>query len=310
MVKRVVIGTRGSDLALRQTAIVQEKILVAFPSLEVELKIIKTEGDRYLKPFPENAVGKGFFTKEIEKELLDGAIDLAVHSLKDLPVELPEGLRLGAIIKREDAREVLISKSGRRLRELPAGAIIGTDSLRRKVQVLNLRPDLIVESIRGNILTRIRKLETEHFDALILAAAGLQRLQMERLITEYFEPKVFMPAAGQGALAIEHREGNGELLPLLSAINHAPTETVVAAERAFARTLGGGCKVPVGAFASLTGDVLTLLGMIGETEGNRLEMDEIRGGMSEARELGERLSRQMLSRIGARAGAPARKGSL
>ena len=219
----IIIGTRGSDLALAQTDIVKKLVTSLDPSITVEIKVIKTEGDKNMAPIPTDVVGKGWFTKEIEKALLTREIDLAEHSLKDLGEVLPEGLIISAIPARGDVRDVLVSKNNIQVKDLPEGAIIGTDSARRKVLLLQMRSDLQVESVRGNVNTRLRKLQEEDYDALVLAAAGLQRLGMEDIITEYFDPFEFIPAPGQGAIAIQTRSSDTELNRLLVKINDITT---------------------------------------------------------------------------------------
>lgn len=294
---KIRIGTRGSALALRQTEIVRE-LLAQQNAFEIEVKIIKTEGDSNLGPIPLDTVGKGWFTKEIERELLSGAIDLAVHSLKDLPEELPEELHIGAVVEREDARDVLVSKDGSTLEQLKRGAIIGTDSLRRAAQILHLRPDLHVESIRGNVLTRIEKLKTGNYDALILAAAGLNRLGLGHAITQYFDISLIVPAPGQGALAVEKRKDDAVLQPVLDAISHQTTQNAVNAERAFSAAIGGGCKMPVGAYGVCKDGTLKLWGMVGTPNGSNIMKEAIEGTCENARELGYELATRMLRTCG------------
>lgn len=237
---KLIIGTRGSQLSLAQTEIIKEKLQRFFPKTQIEIKIIKTTGDINMNPVPLDTVGKGWFTKELDKALLDGRIDLAVHSLKDLPEELPEGLIIAAIPEREDAREALVSKNNISFEKLKKGAVIGTDSTRRQSQILQKRPDLKVKSIRGNVITRLKKLESGEFDGIFLAVAGLKRLGLANCITQYFSEKDFIPSPGQGALAITIKKNNKILLHQLKKINHEETLIAVTAERAFSRALGGG----------------------------------------------------------------------
>ena len=221
---------------------------------QFEIKKIVTKGDRILDVTLSKVGGKGLFVKEIEQALTDGEIDIAVHSMKDMPFELPEGLVVGAIPKREDARDALITRGNRSLDELPQGALVGTSSLRRASQLQHHRPDLRIESIRGNIDSRLRKLEEENFDAIMLAAAGLHRIGWQDRISEYLPPELCLPAVGQGALCIECRGGDAFVLDLLGKFQHEPTALAVRAERAFLGRLNGGCQVPLGAYASVNED--------------------------------------------------------
>ena len=285
----IIIGTRGSDLALAQTDIVKKLVTSLDPSITVEIKVIKTEGDKNMAPIPTDVVGKGWFTKEIEKALLTREIDLAEHSLKDLGEVLPEGLIISAIPARGDVRDVLVSKNNIQVKDLPEGAIIGTDSARRKVLLLQMRTDLQVESVRGNVNTRLRKLQEEDYDALVLAAAGLQRLGMEDIITEYFDPFEFIPAPGQGAIAIQTRSSDTELNRLLVKINDTKTELETIAERLFTKAMGGGCKLPVGAYAVIEGDQLKLYGMVAEEDGSYFRKGSITGKAKDVEKLGKDL---------------------
>ena len=207
----LIIGPRGSELAHVQAGIVRHALQAVEPKLQIQVKIIRTYGDVNQQPIPLDTIGKGWFTKEIERALLDGSIDLAVHSLKDLAHEIPAGLHIGAHLPREDARDVLITKHGESLEELPRGAIIGTDSLRRQTQMCALRPDVKAQSLRGNVLTRLKKLSSENYNAIILAAAGLKRLGLENRITRYFDPIEMTPAPGQGILALQAKQNGAEL---------------------------------------------------------------------------------------------------
>lgn len=256
MTKRtIVVGTRQSQLALTQTEQVIDdlKELCRAHGLpfEFEVKKIVTKGDRILDVTLSKIGGKGLFVKEIEQAMLDGEIDMAVHSMKDMPSVLPEGLINGGVPLRKDPRDALISRSGLHLHELPQGARVGTSSLRRSSQLLAYRPDLVLEPVRGNIDSRLRKLEEEGFDAIILAAAGLQRMGWENRVTAYLSADVCLPAVGQGALGIECRENDAELRELLSLYNDPDTALTVAAERRFLAVLNGGCQVPIGAYATL-----------------------------------------------------------
>ena len=288
---RLVIGSRGSRLALWQAEWVKGEL--GRHGYQAELEIIKTTGDR-ITDVPLAQVGtKGLFTKEIEEALLAGRVDLAVHSLKDLPTELPAGLRLGAVPRREDPRDVLVSRDGRRLGELPAGTRVGTSSLRRAAQLRHSRSNLKVEPVRGNLDTRLRKLEEGQFAALMLAAAGLRRLGWEARITEYLEPEVMCPAIGQGALGIEARADDAVTLDALARLDDRAARLETTAERALLAGLGGGCQVPFGGFARLQPDGRLLLrGVVASPDGSRLF--RAAGESNNPEELGARLAQQLL----------------
>lgn len=293
--KPLIIGTRGSPLALAQVELVSGYLHQAHPGLEIQRHIIKTSGDKFADVSLATAGGKGLFTKEIEDQLLAGTIDIAIHSLKDLPTVLPPGLTLGAVPVREDPRDVFISKTCRTVDDLPKGAYVASSSVRRRAQLLARRPDLHIEEIRGNVDTRIRKLrESATLEATILAAAGLNRLNMWPNLTglhcQKLELDVMIPAVGQGAIGVECREADAETRRLLSAIEHADTRACVEAERAFLRSLGGGCQVPFPAYARIVNGQLHLVGARFETETRR---GEVAGAPAAARELGERLARQV-----------------
>jgi hydroxymethylbilane synthase len=290
---RLVIGTRGSALALKQTDIVAQALRTADPSVEVEVRVIQTQGDTNQQPIPLDTIGKGWFTKEIEQALLSHEIDLAVHSLKDMAEDMLEGLSMGAYLPREDARDVLISKHGESLEALKPGAIIGTDSARRCVQILGLRPDLRVESLRGNVPTRLEKLTTGNYDAIVLAAAGLKRLGLEEKITRYFSVDEMTPAPGQGTLAVQARTDNGALNDLLTRITDRDAAQVSRIERSFSATVGGGCKAPTGAYATHEGENCVLTAMIVGTDG-RIIRDQVRVPWSKSDALGETLARKLL----------------
>ena len=297
--KTIRIGTRGSPLALVQTRWVEAQLLDLHPGVATELVIIKTTGDK-LKDVPLAQVGgKGLFIKEIEEALLAGEVDLAIHSLKDMPAEMPPGCVLGAVPPREDCRDAFISHRHASLTEIPAGGRVGTGSLRRKVQVLHRRPDLEVVHLRGNVDTRLRKLETEGLDAIILAAAGLKRLGLGHIPKGYLDEAEMLPAIGQGALGLEVRAGDQEMLDLLAPLNHVPTQVAVTAERAFLARLEGGCLVPVAALGRLAKDgSLTLEALISDLEGKRLLQDRLTGLPEEARSMGLRLAEMLLDRGG------------
>jgi hydroxymethylbilane synthase len=287
--RNIIVGSRQSMLALTQTnqtiqllrdLCAREELAYTF-----EVKPIITRGDRILDVTLSKVGGKGLFVKEIEEALLNQGIDLAIHSMKDMPFELPEGLTIGAVPKREDPRDCLISNEGLGLLDLPIGARVGTSSLRRSAQLQAYRPDLLIESIRGNIDTRLRKLTEEGFDAILLAAAGLHRMGWKDRITEYLSPDVCLPAVGQGALAIECRSDDAEVLSLLRRLNDLATERTVAAERRLLGLLNGGCQVPIGAYAQLESDApdgsLLLTGMVASPDGNRILRETAAGDDSQ-----------------------------
>ena len=260
------IGTRGSQLALWQAAFVKRQLEGLFPELEIHLRTIKTTGDT-IQDRSLVGLGKGVFTKEIENALLTGDIDLAVHSLKDLPTELPSGLCIAAILEREDPRDVLITATGFPLEDLLGGAKIGTTSPRRKAQLLHMRPNLRVVDVRGNIDTRLRKLHATDLDGIILAAAGIKRILDPEIITQYFDTERMVPAVGQGALAVEAREGDSTVKPLLEPLNDVETVAEVTAERTVLESLGGGCQVPIGAHAWHVDGELSLIATVCHPEG-------------------------------------------
>lgn len=293
------IGTRGSALALWQAEWVKAQLLAAHEELAVELLVIKTTGDKILDVPLAKVGGKGLFVKEIEEALLDGKADLAVHSVKDMPAELPEGLHLAVMPPREDPRDALISRNGAGLEALPHGARVGTSSLRRAAQLLHLRPDLRIETLRGNVDTRLRKLESEGFDAIVLAAAGLKRMELSHVVSEYLEPERMLPAVGQGALGIETRTGDAFTNEMVASLAHPETMTIVRAERAFLKRLEGGCQVPIGAHATMEGETLILTGMVADLEGVRLIRKELRGDAQQPEVVGERLAEVILESGGA-----------
>ncbi len=267
---QVVIGTRGSRLALMQAQTVQKKLADAYPEHEFVLKIIKTKGDRIQNVALDKIGDKGLFVKEIEKELLAHSIHMAVHSMKDMPFELPDGLCFAKAWEREDARDVLVLRDADCLDSLKRGAVIGTGSKRRACQLKLLRPDLEIVNIRGNVDTRIARMHTEKMDGIVLAAAGLKRLGREELVTQYLKPCQMVPAAAQGQLAIELRKDDKDLLSKVSAFADADAETAVQTERLFLQKTGGGCHMPVGAYASILPDKkIKLLAFYGNTDGTK-----------------------------------------
>ena len=281
----LVIGTRGSQLALWQAQFIKNQLERHFPTLKVSLKIIKTTGDT-IQNRSLVGLGKGVFTKEIENALLTGDIDLAVHSLKDLPTELPEGLCIAAIPTREDPRDVLVTDTGVPLEGLAEGAKIGTTSPRRKAQLLYMRPDLRVVDVRGNIDTRLRKLHETDLDGIILAAAGIKRLLEPEIITQFFDPEQMVPAVGQGALAIEVREGDDRVEKLLLPLNDPSATAEITAERAVLENLGGGCQVPIGAHAKHVNGGLSLIGAVCHPDGTQRIVERTTGAPDIAQHLG------------------------
>lgn len=294
---KLTIGSRGSKLALWQANWVRARLLAA--GHRAEIAAIRTSGDRMPRAALTSSGIKGLFIKEIEEALAAGAIDLAVHSLKDLPVDQPEGLLIGAVPLRADARDALISQSGQRLAELPRGARVGTSSLRRASQLRALRRDLAVEPVRGNVDTRLRKLERGDYDALVLAAAGLERLGLAGRVTERLAVEDMCPAAGQGALAIEIRRGDKSAAEAVGPLDDAPTRAAVRAERALLRALGGGCDVPIAANARIDGNELRLIGVVASADGSKVVRASGAGPSSDCDELGGRVARELLA-LGAR----------
>ena len=288
------IGTRGSQLARWQAQFIKDQLARHFPDLEIHLKIIKTTGDT-IQDRSLVGLGKGVFTKEIENVLLTGEIDLAVHSLKDLPTELPPGLCIAAIPKREDARDVLITATGFPLEDLLGGAQIGTTSPRRKAQLLCMRPNLRVVDVRGNIDTRLRKLRETDLDGIILAAAGIKRLLDPEIITQYFDTERMVPAVGQGALAVETREGDSAVETLLAPLNDTDTIAEVTAERTVLESLGGGCQVPVGAHAWHVDGELSLIAAVCHPEGIHRIVETATGAPDAAKHLGNIVAEKLQS---------------
>jgi hydroxymethylbilane synthase len=296
----LVLGTRGSKLALCQSEWFQSKIQKVAPEVRVTLRKIQTSGDRIVDVPLAKIGGKGLFVKEIEDALLTGEIDFAVHSMKDVPAQLPDGLDILCIPPREDARDAFISREGRSFQSLPIGATVGTASLRRQAQLLHARPDLKITMLRGNLDTRLRKLKEGQFDAIILAAAGLHRLAWSQTITEYLPPILSLPAIGQGALGIEGRANDDFVRSILSRLNDQATQTTVTAERAFLHRLEGGCQVPIAAYATLADEHLVLDGLVASVDGKTVIRDQIKGTHQQARSLGIQLAERLLSRGGDR----------
>ena len=299
MNRKVIIGTRGSDLALWQANYVKSQLQAHFPEDSFEIKIIHTTGDQVLDVALSKIGDKGLFTRQIETELLEGGIDLAVHSLKDLQTSQPEGLFIGAVCERELSNDVFISRTGSPIEELRHGARVATGSLRRRSQLLSFRPDLNVEEIRGNVPTRLRKFEESDLDGMILAYAGLHRLGFGDRITQLIPSEIMLPAVGQGAGAIEVREGNDDVNRMVAELDHPETRICVAAERAFLKKLEGGSQVPIGAAAVVTGDRITVTGYVGSLDGKISFRESIEGSIESPDDLGLKLAEKLIE-LGAR----------
>ena len=293
MGRNIHIGTRGSKLALWQAHWVRLELLKAHPSISVHIRVIKTKGDKILDVPLAKVGGKGLFVKEIEDALLEGEVDLAVHSMKDMPAELPGGLTIGAIPRRENPQDVLVSKNGC-LSDLPQNARIGTSSLRRASQILFARPDVRIFPLRGNLDTRLRKLDSGDLNAIVLAAAGIRRLGLENRITEYLESRVMLPAAGQGALCIEMRTGDEDISALIGELDHAKTRTVVLGERAFLHRLGGSCQVPIAAQGRIEDGRFELSGLVAEPDGSQVLRSKLDGPAMTSVRVGTELAEQLM----------------
>jgi hydroxymethylbilane synthase len=295
MKKHIRIGTRGSLLAKTQSTWVKNQIENQHPDVAVDLVIIVTKGDKILDVPLAKVGGKGLFVKELEEALMSKAVDLAVHSMKDVPSELPDPLFLGIVPPREDPRDAFIANDFKSVAELPQGGRVGTSSLRRRAQLACLRPDLVIEDLRGNLDTRLRKLDEKQYDAIILAAAGLNRLGMSQRAAGYFPTTEMLPAVGQGALGLELRRDDHELLAGLMFLNHEDTAVAVKAERAFLFRLEGGCQVPIGAHCQVEGDRLHLTGLIASITGDKVIKSSITGTRPEAEHIGTQLANELLA---------------
>ncbi|MCF2858571.1 hydroxymethylbilane synthase [Pseudoalteromonas sp. SMS1] len=292
--KTVRIATRKSALALWQAEYVKAQLEHFHPELVVELVPMSTKGDKILDTPLAKIGGKGLFVKELEQAMLEGRADIAVHSMKDVPVDFPEGLMLHTICEREDPRDAFVSNQYQQLAQLPAGAVVGTSSLRRQCQIREMRPDLQIKDLRGNVNTRLAKLDAGEFDAIILAAAGLIRLEMAERIASYVSVEQSLPANGQGAVGIECRSDDTRVQDLLAPLEHAPTRARVMAERAMNRRLEGGCQVPIGAYAQLQGDQIYLRGLVGAVDGSTILRAETTGPVQQAEALGVKLADSLL----------------
>ncbi|MFM5193270.1 hydroxymethylbilane synthase [Aeromonas media] len=289
------IATRKSPLALWQANFVKDRLEALYPDLLVELVPMSTQGDKILDTPLAKVGGKGLFVKELETAMLEGRADIAVHSMKDVPVEFPEGLGLHTICEREDPRDAFVSNRFKQIDELPQGAVVGTSSLRRQCQLRAARPDLVIRDLRGNVNTRLAKLDAGEYDAIILAAAGLKRLEMAHRITAFIEPEQSLPANGQGAVGIECRLDDVELHALLAPLEHTETRIRVLTERAMNRALQGGCQVPIGAYALVQGGEIWLRGLVGSPDGTQVIRDEIRGPLTDGEALGHTLAQRLLA---------------
>ena len=296
MTKNIIrIGTRASLLALWQANWIKETLEEQNRGIKVELVKIKTTGDKILDVPLAKVGGKGLFVKEIEDALLSNKVDLAVHSMKDVPTDLPEGLYIASITEREDPRDALLSRGGCKMMELPRNARIGTSSLRRQTQILNVRPDFEINQLRGNLDTRIKKLETKELDAVILAAAGIRRMGWADKISEYIATDVCLPAIGQGAVGIETRVDDEAINSLVLRLNHETTSLAVRAERAFLKRLEGGCQVPIAAFGEINGKKIKLRGLVGRIDGSEIIKYSLEGSVEKVEEIGEELAEKLLS---------------
>jgi hydroxymethylbilane synthase len=294
MASELRIGTRGSQLALFQANWVKDQLVRTHPELKVTLIKIKTTGDKIQDAPLAKIGGKGLFVKEIEEALIQRKIDLAVHSIKDVPTEFPKGLHLSVITKREDPRDVFISKGGKTLKDLPQGAKIGTSSLRRQAQLLHFRSDLELIPLRGNLDTRLKKLKTLNLDAIVLALAGVKRLGLEERISEIIPTDISLPAIGQGALGIETRMDDQVVEDQIRFLNDPDSSIAITAERAFLKKLEGGCQVPIAAFAQKVGSTLQIDGLVGTIDGKRLIRHHLEGPIEEAEPLGTQLAEILL----------------
>lgn len=292
--KHVRIATRKSALALWQAEFVKAQLEHFHDDVNVELVPMSTQGDIILDTPLAKIGGKGLFVKELEQAMLDGRADIAVHSMKDVPVEFPDGLVLHTICEREDPRDAFVSNNFASIDELPQGAVVGTSSLRRQCQIREARPDLVINDLRGNVNTRLGKLDNGQYDAIILAAAGLIRLKMHDRIADFIEPEVSLPANGQGAVGIECRESDEMVKALLAPLEHNKTRIQVNAERAMNRRLEGGCQVPIGAYALVDGTQVHLRGLVGAVDGSQMLRDEVSGHVDDAEKLGIELAEKLL----------------
>jgi len=294
MKKYFKIGTRASKLALWQANWVKSALIEAYPQQNIELVTIKTKGDKILDVPLAKVGGKGLFVKEIEQALLNHRIDIAVHSMKDMPAQIPADLCIGAIPVREDPADVLISSNGLHFSELRQGGVIGTSSLRRGAQIRHMRPDITIVALRGNVETRLKKLHTENLDAIVLAAAGIKRLNLEHLITEYLNFDIMLPAVGQGALSIEIRQNDPDIQPMIKTLDDPHTHAIVMGERAFLNHLGGSCQVPIAGHGVMNRNSFNLTGLVADLDGSRILKATLSGPPDSTETIGINLAQQLL----------------
>jgi len=296
MMRKIRVGSRESKLALVQTELIVNKIREKYPAQEFEIIGMKTKGDMILDKMLDKIGGKGLFVKELELALLDGSIDFAVHSMKDMPAEMPDELTIAAVSTREDPRDVLLAPGGKTLEELDEGAVVGTSSVRREVQILRKRPDLKIKTLRGNVLTRIKKLLDNEFDAIMLASAGLKRLGYEEMPIRYFEVDDVIPAVGQGILGVQARK-DSECIPLLQSVHCSEAELCLNAERAYMIKLNGGCSTPIAAHAVIEGEKMRVIGMLASEDKTSFYRAIIEESMNDAAGLGERLADRIIEQM-------------
>jgi hydroxymethylbilane synthase len=296
MKNEIIIGTRGSQLAIKQAESVMQAVSDAWPRLKVRMKTIKTMGDKILDVALSKIGDKGLFTKELETELLNRTIDIAVHSLKDLPTKFPAGLALGGVLPRGEYRDALVHKDGKKLSQLDDKDVVATSSLRRRAQLLYYNPSLTITDIRGNVNTRLKKMDEGYCTAMVMAAAGLQRLGLDHMITEILDHREFIPATGQGAIAMEVRQDDNQCMDIIGAINHQPTFQSVTAERIFLRNLEGGCQVPIGCYTGTDGDLFRIEGFISSLDASVVLRDYREGPVSESSNLALELARSFIER--------------
>jgi len=300
MKNKIIIGTRGSQLALYQAYKVKETLELQFTDLKVEVEIIHTKGDKILDVALSKIGDKGLFTKELEVAILEGTVDIAVHSLKDLPTTLPEGLKLGAVLPRAEFRDALVSRDGRKLSELTSKDVIATSSLRRIAGLRRINKDFQIVDIRGNVNTRLKKMEEGYCDAMIMAAAGLQRLELDQYITEILEPEVMIPATSQGVIAIESRIVDPEVDAILKEINDQTSWDAIEVERGFLRSIEGGCQVPVGCYTKTEGTNITITGFVASIDGSEYLLDSESGPVTDGEKIGQKLSEKLVAKGAAR----------
>lgn len=292
---KIRIATRKSPLALWQANFVKQNLLLAHKDLTVELIPMVTQGDIILDSPLSKIGGKGLFVKQLEQAILNNEADIAVHSIKDIPAQFPEGLMLAAICQRDEVRDAFVANKYASLNDLPKGAIVGTSSLRRQCQLRSHFPHLIIKDLRGNVGTRLNKLDDGQYDAIILASVGLKRLSLEHRITQYIDTDLMLPAVGQGAIGIESRTDDKQILDIISVLDDKKSRACIQAERAMNNALQGGCQVPIAGYCRLNNDELMLQGLVGRVDGSKIIKQQITGFINEAESLGEKLAKQLLN---------------